>query len=54
MPGGLPSSPVSYVDANNVLHACLNNNTGAFRIVRPADGCVELHGEVKVKWQLAP
>ena len=54
IPGGLPPSPASYVDGNNVLHACLNNNTGAFRIVRPADGCVELHGEVKVKWQLAP
>jgi len=54
LPGGLPASPVPYVDANNVLHACLNNNTGAFRIVRPADGCVELYGEAKVKWQLAP
>ena len=52
MPGGLPSSPVSYVDGSNMLHACLNNNTGAFRIVRSFDNCG--YGEVKVKWQLVP
>lgn len=51
IPGG---APVPYVDGSNMLHACLNNNTGVFRLVRPADDCVALYGEVKVKWQLAP
>ncbi|MFZ1746387.1 MAG: hypothetical protein WAU17_10730, partial [Nitrospirales bacterium] len=57
--GGLPIPPPSapttpYVDGSNVLHACLNNNTGVFRIVRPSDACVTQNGEVKIKWQLAP
>lgn len=57
--GGLPAPPASapttpYVDGSNVLHACLNNNTGGFRIVRPSDACATQNGEVKIKWQLAP
>ena len=48
IPGG---TPIPYLDGSNMLHACLNNNTGAFRIVRPSDACVP-NGEVKVKWQL--
>jgi hypothetical protein len=46
---GIPTAPVPYVDGSNMLHACLNNNTGVFRVVRPADACVEPYGEVKVK-----
>ena len=57
VPGGIPGFPVTppppYLDGTNMLYACLNNNNGAFRIVRPPDGCVP-NGEVKVKWQLAP
>lgn len=52
MPGGLPSPPVPYPDGNNMLHACVNNRTGAFRIVRSSDTCV--FEEAKVKWQLTP
>jgi hypothetical protein len=52
MPGGLPSPPVPYVDGSNMLHACLNNRTGAFRLVRSLDNCG--YDEAKVKWQLAP
>lgn len=52
MPGGFPSPPVSYVDGSNMLHACLNNNTGAFSIVRSFSNCG--YGEVKIKWQLVP
>ena len=52
MPGGLPSPPVPYVDGNNMLHACLNNKTGAFRLVRSLDNCG--YDESKVKWQLTP
>jgi hypothetical protein len=47
------TAPVPYLDGSNMLHACLNNNNGVFRVVRPADACVQ-NGEVKVKWQLAP
>ncbi|MGH7256744.1 MAG: hypothetical protein ACREIM_00070 [Nitrospiraceae bacterium] len=52
LPGAAPIVP--YVDGSNMLHACLNNHTGVFRIVRPPDACVALHGEIRVKWQLAP
>jgi hypothetical protein len=53
MPGGLPAVPIPYIDGSNMLHACLNNNTGSFRIVRSFDNCGTA-GEVKLKWQLAP
>jgi hypothetical protein len=49
---GLPAS-TPFLDGSNMLYACVNNNTGAFRIVRPPEGCAP-NGEVKVKWQLAP
>jgi hypothetical protein len=52
MPGGLPAAPVPYVDGSNLLHACLDNRTGAFRLVRSLDNCG--YDEAKIKWQLAP
>ena len=45
--GGTPAPPVSYVDESNMLHACLNNITGAFRTVRASANCG--YGEANVK-----
>jgi hypothetical protein len=52
---GLPAS-TPFLDGSNVLHACLNNYTGAFRIIRATDGaaCNANMNEVLIKWQLAP
>lgn len=54
IPGVPTSPPPPYLDGSNVLHACVNNYTGAFRIVRAADVCAADLNEVRVKWQLAP
>lgn len=47
-------APAPYLDGSNQLYACVNNYTGAFRLIRPADGCLPDNNEVKVKWQIAP
>lgn len=54
IPGVPTSPPPPYLDGSNVLHACVNNFNGAFRIVRAADVCAADLNEVKVKWQLTP
>lgn len=54
VPCTMPEPPSPYLDASNVLHACVNNNHGAFRLVRPTEFCSATNGEVKVKWQLVP
>ena len=56
MPGPIiqGAAPVPYLDESNLLHACLNNNTGVFRVVHPLDACMTQNGEIKIKWQLAP
>jgi len=52
VPCTMPEPALPYLDGSYVLHACVNNNTGAFRLVRPADVCPAPSGEVKVKLQL--
>lgn len=47
-------APTPYLDGTNHLYACVNNYTGAFRIVRATDLCAAGNNEVKVKWQLMP
>lgn len=54
VPCTMPEPAPPYLDGSNVLHACVNNNTGAFRLVRPADSCSVPNDEVRVKWQLVP
>ena len=46
--------PTPYVDNSNILHACVNNITGAFRIAQAAEECLAVDNWVKVKWQLVP
>ena len=54
VPCTMPAPPPPYLDGSNVLYACVNNNHGAFRLVRPTEFCSAPNGEVKVKWQLVP
>lgn len=54
IPGVPTSPPPTYLDGSNVLHACVNNYTGAFRLVHAADVCATDLNEVRVKWQLVP
>ncbi|MDF0644435.1 MAG: hypothetical protein P0111_10415 [Nitrospira sp.] len=54
VPCTMPTPPPPYFDGSNLLHACVNNITGAFRLVQPSGGCTAENDEVKVKWQLVP